>query len=404
MIPGKLKELVNHDPGVWRQRPRIIAAPHWLLVSVLALAVICPVPAQEERAELDAVRERIEDLEARIEAEVSRIDADRLALRDIETQIAEQHRAVERTRRERAAERSRLEELNRAVAAARVELSSERDALSRQVLLSYMTGREELLKLVLNQESPSQIGRMVTYYDFFNGYRSERIESVREELEELAALVREARASEQRLVGLTATREVELAELESARARRNAMIAEREQRLNESDRTLDYLRDDEERLTDLIVELGDILAAFPAGAEEPFENLRGRLAWPAVGRIESDFGELRDDGRLRWDGVVLAAAPGSTVRAVYHGRVTYTNWLPAFGLVMILDHGDGYLSVYGHNEALLREEGEWVLPGDELAQLASAGGRSGLYFALAHAGKPIDPKDWMRGDPAAAPR
>ncbi len=372
----------------------------WLLVSALVLAPA--ILAQDEQAELDAVRERIADLEARIDAEISQMDADRLGLQDIETQIAAQHRVIEQTRRERMAEQARLEALNREAAAARVELSSERDALSRQVLLSYMTGREELLKLVLNQESPSQLGRMVTYYDFFNGYRSERIETVRGELEQLAALLRETRESEQRLAKLTATGEATLAELEATRNRRNALIAEREASLDESGRALESLRNDEQRLADLLLELGDILAAFPAGSEEPFEKLRGRLAWPADGRIRSDFGELREDGRLRWDGVVLDADPGSIVRAVYHGRVAYTRWLPAFGLVMILDHGDGYLSVYGHNEVLLREEGEWVAPGEELAQIGSAGGREGLYFALHHAGKPIDPKAWMRGDPAAA--
>ena len=378
--------------------------PRWLLVSALWLLLAAPLAAQQERDELEAVRERIEDIESRIESQLSGMDAERQALRGIETQIAEQHRALARTREERSAEQATLEELNDAVAAARAELGSEHDALARQVLLSYMTGREELLKLVLNQESPAELGRMITWYDYFNEYRSARIESVRGELQQLASLLRATRESEERLAALTRSGETRLADLEAARSQRNSIISEREARLNESGRRLDSLRDDEQRLADLLVELGDVLAAFPAGAEEPFEQLRGRLVWPAQGPIDADYGALRNGGRLRWNGVVLGAEPGSMVRAVYHGRVAFSDWLPTFGLLMILDHGDGYLSIYGHNEVLLRDIGEWVTPGEVLAQVGSAGGRAGLYFELRHHGDPINPKEWMSGSPRAAGR
>ncbi|HMB74358.1 MAG TPA: peptidoglycan DD-metalloendopeptidase family protein [Gammaproteobacteria bacterium] len=352
--------------------------------------------AQDEQAELEAVRERIENLERRIAAQRTEMDTGRQALQRLEAQIAEQHAVLAEVTRQRAAEQTRLETLNAAAASARVELSSERDALSRQVLLSYMTGREELLKLLLNQESPTALGRMVTYYDYFNRFRSDRIESVRGELERLATVLREARRSELRLAELTAAHAAQLSELEAARGQRNSALASIENELTDSGRTLDSLRADEQRLADLVLELGDILAAFPAGGEEPFANLKGRLAWPAPGSIEGNYGALRNGGPLRWNGVLLGAEPGTPVRAVFHGRVAFSDWLPGLGLLLILDHGDGYLSLYGHNEVLLREPGEWVAPGDVLAQVGSAGGRSGLYFELRHDGEPINPNDWMR--------
>jgi septal ring factor EnvC (AmiA/AmiB activator) len=145
--------------------------------------------------------------------------------------------------------------------------------------------------------------------------------------------------------------------------------------------------------------LGDILTAFPAGTEEPFAALKGRLAWPARGAITGDYGKLRNGGPLRWNGVVLAANPGEAVRAVYHGRVAFSDWLPGLGLLLIVDHGDQYLSLYGYNEVLLKESGEWVQPGDVLAQVGTAGGRSGLYFELRYKGDPIDPHPWMRLPP-----
>lgn len=345
------------------------------------------------------MRGRIEALEQRIAAQRGEMDTDRQALQRIEAQIATQHSVLADLARQRAGEQERLEGLNAAAAAARVELSGERDALARQVLLSYMTGREELLKLMLNQESPTALGRMVTYYDYFNRFRSERIDSVRGELEELARLLRAARESQRRLDELGAAGEAELRSLEAARTQRNAMMAERQDAVTRSGRELEELRADEQRLETLVLELGDILAAFPAGSEEPFASLRGQLSWPARGAIDGDYGTLRNGGPLRWNGVLLAAEPGAPVRAVYHGRVAFSDWLPGLGLLMIVDHGDGYLSLYGHNEVLLRESGEWVAPGEVLAQVGSAGGRSGLYFELRHDGEPIDPNDWMRGPP-----
>jgi septal ring factor EnvC (AmiA/AmiB activator) len=400
MVPAKFEQLVDHHPDVWRQRPRIIAAPGWLLIAMMALCFAPRLDAQDERAELDAVREQIVRLEERMAEQRSAMDSERTALERVERQIADRHRELADVRTQAAAEQARLDELDSAAATARVELSSEREALARQVLLSYMTGREELLKLVLNQESPAALGRMVTYYDYFNHFRSERIESVRGELERLAALLREARESRQRLDALAARQERELADLEAARAQRNEMLASLESRLSDSGEALESLQDDERRLEELVLELGDILAAFPAGSEKPFASLKGQLAWPVPGRIDENYGRLRSGGRVRWNGVLLSAEPGTPVRAVYHGRVAFSDWLPGLGLLMIVDHGDGYLSLYGHNEVLLRESGEWVEPGEVLGQVGSAGGRSGLYFELRHDSDPIDARQWMRGNPA----
>jgi len=374
--------------------------PGWLLTAIFALCVAPGLDAQDERAELDAVRDQIVRLEERMSSQRSQMDAERRELERVEKQIAERHRALADVREQRAAEQARLDELDGAAALSRVELSNEREALAHQVLLSYMTGREELLKLVLNQESPAALGRMVTYYDYFNRFRSERIEAARVELERLAVLLRQARESRQRLDALAARNETELRELEAARRQRNEMLAALEGRLGESGEALESLRADERRLEELVLELGDILAAFPAGSEQPFASLKGQLAWPAPGEIDESYGRLRNGERVKWNGVLLAAEPGTPVRAIYRGRVAFSDWLPGLGLLMILDHGDGYLSLYGHNEVLLREPGEWVAPGEVLGQVGSAGGRSGLYFELRHDQEPIDPRLWMRGAPA----
>ncbi len=369
----------------------------WMLAACIGIPLFSL--AQDEQQALDAVREAIEAVERRISTQQAQMDEGTRALRGVEIEIAANHQALAALREEHNTEQQRLADLESQTQAAAADLGDEREAMASQVRLSYLTGREELLKLLLNQESPSALGRMVTYYDFLNRFRGERIASVRSELEQLAALVRETRAAQTRLADLAASRESELLSLEAARLRRNQAVAELQESIGESGRELDSLRADEQRLTDLVLELGDILTAFPAGTEEPFAALKGRLAWPARGTITGDYGKLRNGGPLRWNGVVLAANPGEAVRAVYHGRVAFSDWLPGLGLLLIVDHGDQYLSLYGYNEVLLKESGEWVQPGDVLAQVGTAGGRSGLYFELRHKGDPIDPHPWMRLPP-----
>jgi septal ring factor EnvC (AmiA/AmiB activator) len=135
----------------------------------------------------------------------------------------------------------------------------------------------------------------------------------------------------------------------------------------------------------------------PLDSASPFGKLRGKLAWPAAGRVVSRFGETRAGG-IKWDGMLLAGEQGAAVRAVSSGRVVYADWLPGLGLLTIIDHGDGYLSLYAHNERLYKSVGERVVAGDQIGAVGDTGGRSRpeLYFEIRKAGKPIDPRPWFR--------
>jgi septal ring factor EnvC (AmiA/AmiB activator) len=136
---------------------------------------------------------------------------------------------------------------------------------------------------------------------------------------------------------------------------------------------------------------------FPTDSKDAFARLRGKLAWPVAGRLVASFGQTRAGG-VKWDGVLLAGTQGTPVRAVYHGRVVYADWLSGLGLLTIIDHGDGYLSLYGHNERLYKEVGERVTAGDTIATLGDSGGRPRpeLYFEIRKAGKPVDPRPWFK--------
>ena len=157
------------------------------------------------------------------------------------------------------------------------------------------------------------------------------------------------------------------------------------------------LRAEEQRLAELVQRLGELMAGFPVDTDEPFAASRGKLAWPVQGRVTGSFGQVLGAGPVRWNGVLLEAAAGTPVRAVHRGRIAFADWLQGLGLLIIVDHGGGYMSLYGHNEALLKESGDWVEPGEPIAQVGDTGGqaRSGLYFEIRQNGEPVDPNRWI---------
>jgi murein hydrolase activator len=197
-------------------------------------------------------------------------------------------------------------------------------------------------------------------------------------------------------VTLARARAAELETLDRSRAERGALLAELDTSIEADGGELVRLRDEERRLVDLVTELGALLAAFPVDSEEPFPRLRGRLAWPVTGDIAGEFGRPRGGG-LRWNGMLLSAPEGAAVRSVYHGRVAFADWLQGLGLLMVIDHGDGYMTLYGHNDALLKEPGDWVRPGEAIGEVGRTGGRAdpALYFEIRHRGEPVDPRAWI---------
>jgi len=163
------------------------------------------------------------------------------------------------------------------------------------------------------------------------------------------------------------------------------------------------LRTEEQRLADLVKRLSEAMAGFPVDTDEPFAKSKGKLAWPVQGRVAGDYGQPRGAGPVKWNGVLLEAAAGTPVRAIHRGRVAFADWLQGLGLLVIVDHGGGYMSLYGHNGALLKESGDWVEPGEPIAQVGDTGGqaRPGLYFEIRSNGEPVNPNGWMAKRPAA---
>jgi len=356
-------------------------------------------PAKAE-ADLKAVRSQIDKVRAEMERDAGKRDQLTRELEESEKTVGSARGALEKLRRERAVHTARRAELAAQRRTEEAALARDREALAGQIRAASMIGRQEPLKLLLNQRDPGQTGRVLVYYQYFGRARASQIAAIDAHLDELAGLDAELAAEEERLTMLEEQQRGEVAKLQSARERRGRALVSLESESKSRAKELERLKEQQGGLEKLVRELRRALERidkFPTDSKDAFARLRGKLAWPVAGRLVASFGQTRAGG-VKWDGVLLAGTQGTPVRAVYHGRVVYADWLSGLGLLTIIDHGDGYLSLYGHNERLYKEVGERVTAGDTIATLGDSGGRPRpeLYFEIRKAGKPVDPRPWFK--------
>lgn len=376
---------------------------------VLALALAMPVLGQADESdltqikerELQAVREQISALKKSMDRRAN--DRDRITgeLQDAEVLISEKRIHLNELERQRKFSERKKADLESRRTTQEAALAEESRLLAAQVQTAYMSGRQERIKLLLNQHDPATLGRLLTYYRYFSEYRGQNIDAVSTIIEELDELARQAADEEQRLTGLSRARYAELTELNTAQEGRQTLLVSLKARIAEEGSEVDRLAAQEQDLSRLIAELTSILSDYPISSEEPFSRLKGKLTWPVAGRLTHDFGQPRAGGELKWNGVVLSAARGREIRAVYHGRVVFADWLAGMGLLIIVDHGEGYMTLYGYNETTMKTAGDWVAPGDVIATVGESGGQSqpALYFELRKGTQPVNPRGWFNRSP-----
>ncbi len=375
---------------------------------LLALALAAGgVPAQDDD---QAAREA--ELKARLEAvrdEQRRIDVERAGARgqsrDLVAKLREDELAIARVAAEIAtlderiiAQVAEVARLDAEAAGIEARLATQRAALAALLRSAYAAGRHERLRILFAPEDLGRIERALAYHRYLQRDRVARIDALRVDRDALSAVRAAAQAAARALADDRAERSQQAAALEQARAARSATLAELKIRIDDATERLAALGKDERGLLDLIARLRDAIADIPkvlAGAE-PFASLRGRLPWPAAGPMREGFGVATGGGRPS-EGVLIEAARGAPVRAVSHGRVAFADWMAGYGLLLIVDHGDGYMSLYAHNEAVRAEVGDWVSAGEVIAEAGNSGGRSdsGLYFELRAKGRPVDPVGWL---------
>jgi len=374
-------------------------SPLLLSLTLVAGAVLAADAPDRRRTEADlkAIAAQIEKV--RQQASRDAVERDRLskALKSAEQSVASARGKLSQTRgqrAERAAERSKLDTERRGRESA---LLRARSGLGDQIRAAYLLHDGGPVKLLLNAQDPAAIGRLMTYYGYIGRMRAAEIAGINDNIHKISELRGKIESEDRQLAGLESAQKQQVGDLEQARSTRGKVLANLEKEAQDRKASLARLQRQQAALEKLLKDLDRALEKFPVDATGAFAKLQGQLAWPVEGKLAARFGETRAGG-VKWNGVVIAAAHGAPVRAVYHGRVVYADWLPGLGQLLIIDHGGGYLSLYGHNDRLLKSAGAEVKAGDTVAAAGDSGGRAQdeLYFEIRRGGKPVDPRPWFK--------
>lgn len=393
----------------------------WLGVVLLSTAVV----QADERAlvaqQLEQLNKDIAQLQALLETVQTEKTAAQKELRQTETQMGTLEQQIRALQEELKKSKTELEHLNtqkKKLQSARLE---QQRLIAIQARALYQSGQQEPLRILLSQQQPELLARQLTYYEYIGKARTEQLRIFNETLRQLAnveeAIETQQIALNERHVALLERR----AELAKVRAQRRALVARLNKEEAKQGQVLRNRQQEQAEKVALLKVVEDTLARQAQEAELARQELlkkpaigtvlqkkttgssmaaaRGSLPWPVQGRLLASFNSPRaGDARVRWDGVFISATESSLVKAIYPGRIVYADWLSGSGLLVILDHGDGYLSLYGHNQSILKKIGESVKAGEGIATVGSSGGQAspGLYFAIRQRGEALNPEQWCR--------
>ena len=360
---------------------------------------------QTDQEKLTELKIRIQELQAELKADNQKKDNAVYLLQLAEKEVANASKKLRQTENDYNTSQQKLVSLNQEKKQLRQQMATNRDYLTNQIRAAYSIGKQEYVKLLLNQEDPASVARMMVYYQYFNQSRANQLQRIDKRLTRLKTISSEIETQSEKLnsLKLAALNEQEI--LKSHRNKRSSVVANLSVTLKKKNNLLNSLLRDEQHLKKLLQEIETQINDVQLDLSPPreFKQLKGRLGWPTTGTITARFGSTRkNSGNLKWKGVVIRTEAGNTVKSVAYGRVVFADWLRGFGMLIIIDHGDGYMSLYGHNEQLHKNIGDWVQANETIATSGHTGGQmaTSLYFEIRHKGKPQDPVKWCKSLPA----
>lgn len=348
--------------------------------------------------QLKELRQRIQRMQKQHDQDLKKRDNLSHTLQQQDKRIAQLARDNTRLKQQETQAQQQLNKVVQQQAAMASEQSTQLNWLKKTAQALYQQGREPTIKLLLSQQEPDQISRLLRYHDYFQQARQQRLAELKEELTALLAIAKEVQQArlhyQQQQTAVTQQQQ----QIEGAQQERKKALAELNNSLSSQAQRLARLRQDAERLDNLLKDMSKNIADIPTNPSGAlFSQLQGKLPWPAQGKLKARYNSVRE-GNIRWSGVLLDVPDGTPVKAIHAGRVTYVDWVRGYGLITIIDHGNNYLSLYGHSQTLLKEVGDWVQPGEVIALAGNSGSadRSGVYLEIRKNGQPVNPSSWCR--------
>ncbi len=396
-----------------------------LLIFALALAPAlagAATTANQAQDELQELRGRISTMQKKLAAaEESKSEASD-ALRESEQAISEANRELRDLTRQARDSGTKLASLRKTSQDTKTRMQSQQEMLGRMLRRQYLQGEPDALRLVLARENPNDMARQLHYLAYIARSRAQLVDGLRSNLAELDRLTREIAEETEAITRIAKEQATQKKRLENEKRARAQVLTKVSRDIRAQQQQIRVLQNNENRLTRLIDQLTRLVQQQPQRpqrAQKPVEGskprprsdsvpgdsgggtfaaMRGTLALPVRGELGGRFGSPRSDGGITWKGVFIAARNGEDVKAVAGGRVVYADWLRGFGNLLIVDHGDSYMTLYANAEALLKQVGDSIRGGDTVATVGNSGGNaeSGLYFEMRHAGKPFDPLTWVK--------
>jgi septal ring factor EnvC (AmiA/AmiB activator) len=369
-----------------------------LLISVDACA------SQQE--ELDKLRKRIAALQQELDKTSESRSEAADALRESERAISNNNRILSRLAQQQRETSLTLGGLQQQSKQLDRDMQGQQAMLSHLLHQQYLGGKQEYLKLLFNNDDPNQVARELQYYEYIARYRSSWLKTLRGNYVRLNSVTEQARQKSAEIAALQAEQITQKQALEREKRARQQVLRKIALQLKQQRREIGRLQRDETRLAQLVNKLSRMLAQ-PAGGsanqaernlrQRPFKQLQGKLQLPVKGKITNKFGNTRPDSTVLWKGLFIKASASQPVKAVAAGQVVFADWLRGFGNLLIIDHGQGYMSLYGNNETLYKQVGDELNSGDVVAAVGNSGGNedSGLYFELRFEGNPLDPAKWV---------
>ena len=355
--------------------------------------------ADDDKAKLDNLKRAISSLEKQLGQRDKEKNTLATELKKVEVDAANISKNIRRVTQQINGHVATLQNLDVQQHDLRKNIKQQNAAISEHIAASYKLGNQESIKLLLNQEDPQKLARVFKYYSYFIDTRNEKIAAYTADVEKLAVLSTEVSQQKEQLDSAKEQLLDNQQKLLAASKTRAATLQKLTLSLQNDRGKLDKLLKERRELEELLATVErasrNMQMLTPAG-KQSFASRKGSLRWPINGKVAHSYGSQRS-GTMRWEGLFITAKMGEPVAAVHDGQVIFSNYMRGFGLLIILNHGDGFMTLYAHNQELIKDTGDWVLSNETIARAGDTGGmdQAAVYFEIRQKGQPTDPKAWL---------